>query len=729
MPQPKSSSGRPRKRQHAAPPPPRRPRTRTSSRASARYATLLARAVMLPTERVREAVDDAVRRGRITRDDAEELVQSLVAAGRPQTEDALADLEAARAPARRPRSRAAGVGGSGQPSGFPDPGLRRADRGADHRPPRRPVARRAAQGARLRARQRATASRSSRRVEKRARLPSLGRMPRHRRHPRPSGATSSSCASTRSPSAATASRASTATSSSSRGAIPGDRVRAVVTKRKRAYAEARARRGPRAVARARRAACADHPGAPWQVLPYERQLEVKHEQVDDALRRIGQLDGFELEPIVPAVEQWRYRNKLEYSFGTGDGRRARAAASTRPARWDEIDARRGLPAGLRARQRRARARSLDWAASRACAPYDRRAHDGLAAQPRRARGPAHRRAAGRASSTATGDARHRRRCRGGRRATASSWTRDRRARRDDRRAATPSSLAGAPSSTRSSAACASRISPEAFFQTNTEMAERLYGVAGEYAALAGLRARLRPLLRHRDDRADARAARRRGLGPGDRRGGGRRRDRATRARNEIDNARFFAGDVRLAMRELVESAGRPDVARRRPAARRACRRRSCAGSSRRRRSGSSTSRATRRRWRRTPRSSSRPATRCARVRPVDMFPQTPHIECVARPRPARPSRPRQLDAAATVLAAAIAARRSGSQERPDPEPGAGEVLVRVRAAGLNGADLLQRKGGYPAPPGSPPDIPGLELAGEVAALRPGRDALRRAATA
>jgi putative PIG3 family NAD(P)H quinone oxidoreductase len=58
-------------------------------------------------------------------------------------------------------------------------------------------------------------------------------------------------------------------------------------------------------------------------------------------------------------------------------------------------------------------------------------------------------------------------------------------------------------------------------------------------------------------------------------------------------------------------------------------------------------------------------------------------------------------------------------EHPDPEPGAGEVLVRVCAAGLNGADVLQRKGGYPAPPGSPPDIPGLELAGSVAAVGPG----------
>jgi NADPH2:quinone reductase len=59
------------------------------------------------------------------------------------------------------------------------------------------------------------------------------------------------------------------------------------------------------------------------------------------------------------------------------------------------------------------------------------------------------------------------------------------------------------------------------------------------------------------------------------------------------------------------------------------------------------------------------------------------------------------------------------EERPDPEPGKGELLVRVRGAGLNGADMLQVRGGYPAPPGSPPDIPGLELAGEVVALGPG----------
>jgi NADPH:quinone reductase len=58
-------------------------------------------------------------------------------------------------------------------------------------------------------------------------------------------------------------------------------------------------------------------------------------------------------------------------------------------------------------------------------------------------------------------------------------------------------------------------------------------------------------------------------------------------------------------------------------------------------------------------------------------------------------------------------------ERPDPEPGVGEVLVRVHAAGVNALDMLQRRGAYPAPPGSPPDIPGVELAGEVAAVGAG----------
>lgn len=75
-----------------------------------------------------------------------------------------------------------------------------------------------------------------------------------------------------------------------------------------------------------------------------------------------------------------------------------------------------------------------------------------------------------------------------------------------------------------------------------------------------------------------------------------------------------------------------------------------------------------------------------------------------------------------MWAVTVAEGRLEWQEHPDPEPGAGELLVDVRAAGLNSADMLQRRGLYPAPPGSPPDIPGMEFAGEVVAL--GRDVER-----
>ena len=158
------------------------------------------------------------------------------------------------------------------------------------------------------------------------------------------------------------------------GALPGDRVRAVVGKSKRAYAEARAveilEPSPDRIAPA-----ADHPGAPWQVLGYERQLEVKAEQVGDALRRIGRLEGFEQEPIVPAVEQWRYRNKLEYSFGTGpDG--ALVCGFHAPGRFDEI-----LPLDdcMLASERGnvAREQVLAWAREQGLSAWDRREQRGL----------------------------------------------------------------------------------------------------------------------------------------------------------------------------------------------------------------------------------------------------------------------------------------------------------------------------------------------------------------
>src|SRR5687767_11272230 len=62
-------------------------------------------------------------------------------------------------------------------------------------------------------------------------------------------------------------------------------------------------------------------------------------------------------------------------------------------------------------------------------------------------------------------------------------------------------------------------------------------------------------------------------------------------------------------------------------------------------------------------------------------------------------------------------------EVPDPEPGPGQVLLDVVAAGVNRADVMQRRGHYPPPPGAP-DYPGLEVSGRVAALGEGVDGWR-----
>ena len=68
--------------------------------------------------------------------------------------------------------------------------------------------------------------------------------------------------------------------------------------------------------------------------------------------------------------------------------------------------------------------------------------------------------------------------------------------------------------------------------------------------------------------------------------------------------------------------------------------------------------------------------------------------------------------------AAISGGKLRSEERPDPVPGEGQILIRVRASGINGADLAQRAGRYPPPRDAPQDVPGLECAGEVQAIGP-----------
>ena len=162
------------------------------------------------------------------------------------------------------------------------------------------------------------------------------------------------------------------------GALPGDRVRAEVTKKKKRFAEANAVELLKPAADRVPNSCVHEgepcPGAPWQGLPYERQLAHKRDQVDEALRRIGGLDGFELEEIEPAGEQWRYRNKLEYSFGEGEGEPTLGFHAR--GRWDRIvaveDCMLASEAGNAARNE-----VRDWARRESIPAYDRRDRRGV----------------------------------------------------------------------------------------------------------------------------------------------------------------------------------------------------------------------------------------------------------------------------------------------------------------------------------------------------------------
>jgi 23S rRNA (uracil1939-C5)-methyltransferase len=122
-----------------------------------------------------------------------------------------------------------------------------------------------------------------------------------------------------------------------RRGLPGDRVRARVTKVKRSHAEALAvdvlEPGPQRVD----APCAHYPacgGCRFQDLAYEAQVAAKESQVEEALRRIGGLTDVRLEPILPAESIFHYRNKLEYSFTrTPSGA---ALGFHKAGRWDDV---------------------------------------------------------------------------------------------------------------------------------------------------------------------------------------------------------------------------------------------------------------------------------------------------------------------------------------------------------------------------------------------------------
>ena len=399
------------------------------------------------------------------------------------------------------------------------------------------------------------------------------------------------------------------------GGLPGDQVRAEITKPKGRFAEARAvellRPGNDRVANRCLHQGEPCPGAPWQGLAYEQQLIHKRDQVDEALRRIGGLDGFELEEIEPALEQWRYRNKLEYSFGARDEETVLGFHAS--GRWDLVV---GVEDCLLASERGNAARNevREWAREEPVDPYDRPAGTGVL------------------TNLVVREGR-----RTGQIQTRLVTTQKRFPKppvdlhtviEDDSGGSEgPTGVLGEEMLRERLCGLDFEMSYNAFFQTNTEMAERLYAVAAEYAGLSGgervfdlycgigtigltMAAKAGEVWGLEivpDAIADA---------------------ERNAERNGIENARFLAGSARTGVRPLIEEAGKPDVVLLDPP-----------------RPGLSQKivrRVLECEARRIVYVSCNPTTLAPnaaqlveagytlrRVKPVDMFPQTPHIECVA----------------------------------------------------------------------------------------------------
>ncbi len=399
------------------------------------------------------------------------------------------------------------------------------------------------------------------------------------------------------------------------GALPGDRVRVEITKAKKRFAEARTVEllSPGAERIADRCTHEGEPcpGAPWQGLEYARQLTEKSAQVEEALRRIGGLDGFELEPIEPASEQWRYRNKLEYSFGDRDGEAILGFHAR--GRWDLIvdvdDCQLASERGNAARNA-----VREWARLESVPAYDGRERTGVlrnlivregwrtgqiqtrlvTSAARFPKPPVDLHTAIEGDSGGTDG---------------------------------PTGALGEERLREELFDLKLEMSHGAFFQTNTEMAERLYSVAAEFAGLSG-KERVFDLYcgigtigltmaKHAGEVWGLEIV------PEAIRDAERNAEQ-----NKIENAHFMAGSARTGVRPLIERAGKPDVVIIDPP-----------------RAGLSQKivrRVLECEAKKIVYVSCNPTTlapnaaqmveagyKLRRVKPVDMFPQTPHIECVA----------------------------------------------------------------------------------------------------
>jgi 23S rRNA (uracil1939-C5)-methyltransferase len=399
------------------------------------------------------------------------------------------------------------------------------------------------------------------------------------------------------------------------GGLPGDRVRARITRSKRDFGEAKAvellRPSPDRVADRCVHDGEPCPGAPWQGMPYERQLEEKARQVDEALRRLGRLDGFELEPIEPALEEWRYRNKLEYSFGSRDGRLA--LGFHRRGSWSEVV---DVDDCLLASEANNEARNSvrEWAREEELGAYDRRKQSGvlrnLVVREGRRTGDLQTRLVTSPGELPRPPVDLHTVVQGPGGGTNG-----------------PTGVLGEQHIHEELGGLRFRVSHTAFMQTNTEMAERLYAIAGEFAALSGgerlfdlfcgigmiglALARSAGEVWGVESVAEAVA------------------DAEHNAEaNGVANARFVAADARLGIRPLIEEAGKPDVVVVDPpraglSAKIVRRLLECEAKRVVYVSCNATTLA--------PNAAQmvEAGYTLRRVKPVDMFPQTPHVECVA----------------------------------------------------------------------------------------------------
>ena len=414
-----------------------------------------------------------------------------------------------------------------------------------------------------------------------------------------------------------------------RGGLPGDRVRARVTKVQRRHAEAITVDLLSPGAQRVEAPCAHYPacgGCRFQDFAYDAQVAAKEQWVADSLQRLAGLKDAPLEPIVPAVSQFHYRNKMEYSFAPGDD--GLVLGLHRAGRWDEvldIDTcwlTTDVGNAIRNRMR-------EWAVEEKLAPYDQETQEGYL------------RHLVIRESTRTGQALVQLVTARGERfdrerlievlhefpqVKSIHWS-------ENHGVAEVTNLPtellwGEDAIEEELSGLRFRVRPNAFLQTNTEMADVLYGIAREFAALTGgetvydlycgigtiglslASSALTVWGIEISEESVACAIENLEL-------------------NSIGNAAFFAGNVGDALRELHERAGAPEVVVVDPP------RAGLAGKALRRLGEIGAKRIVYVSC--NPTTLAGDAKRLAddygytllRARPVDMFPHTPHVECVA----------------------------------------------------------------------------------------------------